>query len=190
MATLLEQVIRECRLTRTSVKMDADRIDEATAAVLGSEARTRDAMSQLTAALSDTSVKMEALIALLTPSTVVVPPPEQDVSLRVTAETQIGETSMLTFVVDTSALTDQTDVVSRELTVTTAEGVQPAATVSLGQAEVGPYSGAQDSEVQTSLVNIDDAGNRSEPRVQTFTLRDTIAPESPADVGIRVTGET
>lgn len=81
------------------------------------------------------------------------------------------------------------DVVTRELTVAP-EGQTPE-TRSLGGAEtlaVG-FKAPQDTNVALTLVDVDDAGNRSEARVQTVVLKDTIAPPLPGELGVNVTGE-
>lgn len=81
------------------------------------------------------------------------------------------------------------DVVSRELSVKVGEGdavVQPLAPDAL---EVVGFEGADNAVVAVSLVDIDDAGNRSEAREQQFTLTDTIAPPQPGEIGLQVTAE-
>ena len=40
-----------------------------------------------------------------------------------------------------------------------------------------------------TLVDVDDAGNKSEPRVQTVTLVDNLAPPQPGEMGVQVTAE-
>lgn len=82
------------------------------------------------------------------------------------------------------------DVVSRELTVVV-DGVYrdpvvfPAYEVSLGRVSV-----PQDSEVVVSLVDVDDAGNRSEPSTISFKALDVVPPAAPGGLSVTVVGET
>jgi hypothetical protein len=82
-----------------------------------------------------------------------------------------------------------TDVVKRELTIATPD--QPDSVMELAPdlLAVEGQKGPQDAKIKLTLVDIDDAGNRSEPRIQEFTLTDTIAPPEPGEIGIAVTGE-
>ena len=81
------------------------------------------------------------------------------------------------------------DVVSRELTVVV-DGVynDPVAyaadTLSFGQVTV-----PQDSEVIVSVVDVDDAGNRSEPATLVFTALDVVPPPAPGGVSVVLVGE-
>ena len=82
------------------------------------------------------------------------------------------------------------DVVARQITLQV--GTQEVVTVDLdGETlETGEFTGLDNDSVTGSLVDIDDAGNRSEPRDFDFILLDTIAPPRPGELGLRVTGET
>lgn len=55
--------------------------------------------------------------------------------------------------------------------------------------ETEEYSGEEGDVVTGNLVDVDDAGNRSEPRDFEVTLRDTLAPPQPGEFGVRVTRE-
>ena len=83
------------------------------------------------------------------------------------------------------------DVVARRLTVTV-DGVAevlpdyPADTTVFGEAVTVP----QDSNVILTLVDIDDAGNVSEPAVLEFVATDTIAPAQPGSFGVTLVRET
>lgn len=99
-----------------------------------------------------------------------------------------GEDHMLTF----RLLLPQpgaADVVSRELTVSVGGGDPQV--VSLGGDELASaeMSGDDGAAVVGSLVDVDDAGNRSPAREFSFVLADTIAPPQPGEVGVEVTGE-
>jgi hypothetical protein len=81
------------------------------------------------------------------------------------------------------------DVVSRELTVAVA-GAEPVV-YTLGGDEVASaeFVGSDNDVVVGSLVDVDDAGNKSQPSTFEFTLLDTIPPVTPGAVGLVVTGE-
>lgn len=81
------------------------------------------------------------------------------------------------------------DVVGRELTVKVADGEAVTQTVAADVLEVAGFSGADNAAVEVSLVDVDDAGNKSEARVQTFTLVDNLAPPVPGEIGLQVTNE-
>ena len=83
------------------------------------------------------------------------------------------------------------DVVVRRLTVTV-DGVEapafpdfPADTTSFGE-----FTVPQDAQVVLALVDIDDAGNVSEPAVLEFTATDTIPPAKPGEFGVSLVRET
>lgn len=82
------------------------------------------------------------------------------------------------------------DVVSREVQVQVGSALGQTLTFPGDTLETGTLEGNDNEIVTGSLVDIDDAGNRSEPRTFEFTLTDTIAPAQPGEVGIRVTAET
>lgn len=80
------------------------------------------------------------------------------------------------------------DVVARELTVSV-DGVETVESLNGDSLESQVYSGLDNVAVAGRLVDIDDAGNRSEPSEFTFVLVDTIAPPAPGQVGLKVTAE-
>jgi hypothetical protein len=80
------------------------------------------------------------------------------------------------------------DVVARELTVSV-DGVETVESLNGDSVESQVYSGLDNAAVAGRLVDIDDAGNRSEPSEFTFVLVDTIAPPAPGQVGLKVTAE-
>lgn len=84
------------------------------------------------------------------------------------------------------------DVVSHEVTLTNATFEDDGSTVKTvpdGTAEIGMFRADDGANVSTSYVQIDDAGNRSEPVVQSFTSVDDIAPAAPGELGIQHVGE-
>lgn len=106
-------------------------------------------------------------------------------ALRVTKE----ENGMLTFVIVLPP-SESSDVVTRELSVAVAGGPATIESVSTSAAESSSYNGEQGDAIHAELVDIDDAGNRSEPSVFDGTLEDTLAPPAPGALGVRVTAET
>jgi hypothetical protein len=80
------------------------------------------------------------------------------------------------------------DVVARELTVSV-DGVETVESLNGDSVESQVYSGLDNAAVAGRLVDIDDAGNRSDPSEFTFVLVDTIAPPAPGQVGLKVTAE-
>jgi hypothetical protein len=91
----------------------------------------------------------------------------------------------------TAAPVVDADVVARRLTVTidgepgeTADF--PADTTSFVESVTVP----QDSNVVLTLVDIDDAGNASEPAVVEFVATDTIPPAKPGEFGVTLVRET
>jgi hypothetical protein len=82
------------------------------------------------------------------------------------------------------------DVVNRELSVQIGNGEPQVINVDTSTNESPELSGMENDVVKGSLVDIDDAGNRSEPRDFEMILLDTLAPPKPGELGLRVTEET
>lgn len=97
------------------------------------------------------------------------------------------ENGMLNFVLDLP-VSSAADVVARELTVVV-DGVVSAETLAGDAVVSAEYSGVDNAVVSGSLVDVDDAGNRSEPSEFNYVLVDNIAPPAPGAVGMRVTAE-
>lgn len=91
----------------------------------------------------------------------------------------------------TAAPSIDPDVVARQLTVIVngeASGAPadfPPEATSFGEIIV-----PQDAQVIVTLVDIDDAGNVSEPAVFEFTAADTIPPAKPGEFGVTLVRET
>jgi hypothetical protein len=101
-----------------------------------------------------------------------------------------GETmaNVLTYRVSVDAPVDG-DVVSRELTVTV-NGVESTVVTAAGNAtDLGSVDVPQDSLVVLSLVDVDDAGNKSEPATVEFTAVDTLAPAQPGGFNVTLVSE-
>lgn len=95
---------------------------------------------------------------------------------------------MLNFVL-TLPVPGASDVVARELFVSVAGGEPQVQTLDGAALESSELSGEQDNTVIGTLVDIDDAGNRSDARDFSFVLVDNLAPPQPGELGIRVTSE-
>ncbi len=98
---------------------------------------------------------------------------------------------MLFFELDLPAATNADVLNGGKRKLTTKIGSADAVEVELpGNAVVSSeLSGNDNDVVEGTLVDIDDAGNPSEPSSFSFVLTDTIAPAKPGDVGLRVTRE-
>lgn len=81
------------------------------------------------------------------------------------------------------------DVVRRELTVVVNGEKVSQTDFTKESVEFGEIKVAQDSNVAVSLVDIDDAGNRSQPATIEFAATDTIAPSAPGSLGVSLLRE-
>jgi len=95
---------------------------------------------------------------------------------------------VLTYQVTVGAPVDH-DVVSRQLTVTV-DGVSEGSKSYEGAAtDLGTIEVAQNSNVVLSLVDVDDAGNYSEPAVVEFVASDTLRPSTPGSFSVTLVSE-
>ena len=121
------------------------------------------------------------------------PPKPGTVRIRTTSEIhiQVGgvDVDFIKFVVAVPD-EDTPDVVLREVTVGFQDGSNAEAVV-IGRTagETSEFQAQQNSTITVRVVNVDDAGNRSEPRDQEFQMLDTFAPPEPGMVSVRATGE-
>lgn len=81
------------------------------------------------------------------------------------------------------------DVVSRELTVRVNGAEQSVANYAADTTEFDNVEVPQDAEVVVRLVDVDDAGNRSEPAEISFTALDTLAPVAPGGLNVLLVAE-
>lgn len=81
------------------------------------------------------------------------------------------------------------DVVSREFSVSVNGEARPLQTFTADTTDFGSVTVPQDSNVALSLVDVDDAGNKSTPAVVEFVAADTIAPEQPGAITVTLVGE-
>lgn len=94
----------------------------------------------------------------------------------------------LTYLVTATAPVDS-DVVQRELVVTV-NGEVVSTTVFAGSSvDFGTVTVPQDSEVKLTLVDVDDAGNKSQPAESYFVAVDTIPPGQPGAINVTLVGE-
>jgi len=82
------------------------------------------------------------------------------------------------------------DVVSRELVVAVNGEVKPVVYFAGATTDLGTVDAPQNSEVSLTLVDVDDAGNRSEPTSLVFVALDTLPPSAPGSIGVTLVGET
>lgn len=80
------------------------------------------------------------------------------------------------------------DVVARRLSLQIGQNT-PLEIGLMVDEEAPVYAGEEGDVISGSLVDIDDADNESPPRDFEFTLRDTIAPGQPGELGIEVIRE-
>ena len=96
---------------------------------------------------------------------------------------------VLTYRVSAAAPVDG-DVVSRLLTLVVNGEDQGTAELAADATELSTFSVSQNDEVVLTLVDVDDAGNKSEPAVLTFTAVDTLPPAQPGSFGVTLLSET
>ena len=96
---------------------------------------------------------------------------------------------VLTYAVSAAPVTEG-DVVSRELSVVINGLEQPVVSFPGYAVDLGAFSVPQDSSVVLRLVDVDDAGNRSEPAELTFVALDTLPPSAPGALGVSLVAET
>lgn len=105
-------------------------------------------------------------------------------SARITREFDMG----LYFVISLPPI-GAADTVTRQLSVAIAGGTALVSFPALEAADSEEYFGEQNDSIEAKLVDIDDVGNRSQPSVLEAVLTDTIAPQTPGALGVRVTRE-
>lgn len=96
---------------------------------------------------------------------------------------------LLTYVVTAAPAVDH-DVVTRELVVQVGDATGTVSTWPGSSVELGNVVVPQDTHVVLTLVDVDDAGNRSAPAVVEFVAADTIPPAAPGSFGVTLVGET
>jgi hypothetical protein len=99
-----------------------------------------------------------------------------------------GPDMALVYAISAGAPVD-TDVVSRELTVTINGTVSLPTTFSGAATDLGTISVDQGANVVLTLIDVDDAGNRSQPATVEFIAADTIPPAQPGSFGVSLVRE-
>lgn len=86
--------------------------------------------------------------------------------------------------------TTANDVVTREVTMTINGGTPDVSTYPVTTGEFNFFA-PDNATVSLFLVDIDDAGNRSQPSPSTeFTATDTLPPPAPGAIGVTLVGES
>ena len=98
------------------------------------------------------------------------------------------ESEMLVYSVTAGPAVDS-DVASRRLVVTVNGDVQSTAEHAADTTSFGEIAVPQDANVVVSLVDIDDAGNESQPSFFEFVAKDTIPPSQPGALGVTLVRE-
>lgn len=101
----------------------------------------------------------------------------------------INMADKLTYRVTAGAPVDG-DVVSRVVTVTVNGESHGSVSYAGASTDLGVITVPQDSNVEVSLVDIDDAGNASDPASYSFVAVDSIPPATPGALGVTLVGET
>jgi len=116
-------------------------------------------------------------------------PRPKPLTIKLISEERRNDMDFLTYEATLPVVPAGKDVDTQELTVSVDGTAQPLQTLDAA-ATVATFEVPQDSSVTLSLVYVDDGGQRSAPREQTFTALDTIAPDAPGDFGeVRLVSE-
>ena len=116
-------------------------------------------------------------------------PRPKPLTITLISEERRNDMDFLTYEATLPVVPAGKDVDTQELTVSVDGTAQPLQTLDAA-ATVATFEVPQDSSVTLSLVYVDDGGQRSAPREQTFTALDTIAPDAPGDFGeVRLVSE-
>ena len=81
------------------------------------------------------------------------------------------------------------DVVERQLTIDVGNETPQVVTFPANATNLGEVQAEQGATVTLSLVDLDDAGNPSEPAVVEFVATDTIPPAQPGQFGVTLVRE-
>lgn len=107
--------------------------------------------------------------------------------------TQVRSESMadvLTYAVSVGPVVDS-DVVERQLSVSVdgVAGPDGYKSYAADVTDLGEVAVPQNAVVVLTLVDVDDAGNRSEPAVLEFVATDTLPPAKPGSLGVTLVSE-
>lgn len=96
---------------------------------------------------------------------------------------------VLTYQVSVGPVVDH-DVVSRELSCVIDAGEPVVSSFPGSTTDLGLVSAPQGASVILALVDIDDAGNRSDAATLEFVAADTLPPAAPGSFGVTLVGES
>jgi hypothetical protein len=99
-----------------------------------------------------------------------------------------GSNMGLVFSVKCAAPVDK-DVVERRLSVKVNDAVLPVKVFDSQAVDLGELSFADNDEVVLTLVDVDDAGNVSEPATLQFTAKDNVPPSAPGGFSVALVRE-
>ena len=125
-----------------------------------------------------------AAIAFTQPVVVVVPKPLRFGALQIRRNVMAD---VLTYKITAAPAVDG-DVVTRELRLVINDAEPVLREFGPAETDLGTVDVPQDSNVVLKLVDVDDAGNRSEPAVVEFLATDTLPPQQPG-LGVELVAE-
>ena len=129
-------------------------------------------------------IAFAAYIETHLPKTVAVPVGLSAILLR-----SLPMSDVLTYQVSVGPAVDH-DVVSRELSCVIDAGEPVVSSFPGSTIDLGLVSAPQGASVILALVDIDDAGNRSDAATLEFVAADTLPPASPGSFGVTLVGES
>lgn len=97
-------------------------------------------------------------------------------------------TDSLTYTIVAAPVVDG-DVVERLLTIVVNGEDQGTAVFPAAATELSAFTVPQDANVVLTLVDVDDAGNKSAPAVVEFVAADTLPPAQPGAITVTLVGE-
>jgi hypothetical protein len=110
-------------------------------------------------------------------------------AVRLTLIRRLEFSDMLVYGVSAGPAVDP-DVVARRLSITVnGETISTPVEFAADSTALGEVRAPQGATVVLSLVDVDDAGNVSEPAVVEFTANDTIPPTIPGGLGVALLRE-
>jgi hypothetical protein len=99
-----------------------------------------------------------------------------------------GDVMALIYNVTAGPVSDK-DIVERRLAITVNGETRNSSPFAPDVTNFGELSFSQGDNVVISLVDVDDAGNVSQPATLEFTAADTIAPAKPGEFGVTLSRE-
>jgi hypothetical protein len=132
---------------------------------------------------------LEGILEILADAAPPLLPQPQPFTVRLISERREGDMDLLTYEATLPTVPPATDVASQVFSVTANGTAQPEQTLDK-TATAATFEVPQAASVDLALVYVDDGGNRSAPRTQSFVANDTIAPDAPGEFGeVRLVSE-